>query len=225
MHHSERQSNATPVVIRWAHRIVNGILTAGILGSIALLVRAGVSAEHPTYAGYGFGLLFFYALMLAGLLVIILLIHAVDARTLVYLKRPFVLLALTCLLMISFDRVMSRLDGSDTVRLRVVNGTGVTIDRVEIFGRSDHIEFDTLRADSSRIVAYRGRKMKSQAGDSHPGQVRVTWHAGGQRRERILVQEFHVIGDSMVILFPRLDSVAVKMWSGQNEWRVPAPRD
>ncbi|MCC6244976.1 MAG: hypothetical protein IT353_19185 [Gemmatimonadaceae bacterium] len=204
---------------------MNGILAALILWSIALWAWAGVTAKNPAaYVGYAFGVLFVYALVAAVLAVIILLAHSVVARTFIYLKWPFVLLALTCLLMVSFDRVMDRLTGSDTVLLRVVNGTGVMIDKVEIFGRGDHVEFDTLRPDSAKVAAYRGRKMKFPADDLYPGQVRVTWHAGGQSRERILVQEFHVIGDSMVILFPTVDSIALKGWSGLDEWRYPAPK-
>lgn len=224
VHQSERQPSETPVVIGWAHWIVNGIFIAAILGYVALLVSAGVTGRNPITAPYGF-LLLFYAMMLAVLLVILLFIHAFDARTLVYLKWPFALFALMCLVTMNFERVMPRLDGSDTVRLRVVNGAGVTIDKVEIFGRRARIEFGTLRTDSSVVAAYRGRKMKSSSGDSHPGQVRMKWLVGGQWRERTLVQSFGEIGDSLAISFPKVDSVTVKGWSGQYEWLYPPPQN
>ncbi len=121
MHHGERQLSATPAVVRWAHRIVNGIFIAGILGLIALLVRAGFDAENPNDSvAWGLGLLFVYAMMAAGLLLVILLVHSVVARTLLYLKWPFVLFTLTYLVLTSSrDLVLPRLTGSDTVRLRV----------------------------------------------------------------------------------------------------------
>lgn len=101
MHSRDQQSNAPPVVIRWAHWIVNGIFAVGILGSIAWLVRIRFAPPTAAYAGLGFAMLYAYALMLAVVLIIILIMHAFDARTLAYLKWPFALFAITCLVMAS----------------------------------------------------------------------------------------------------------------------------
>jgi len=193
---------------------VNGIFIAGILGLIALLVRAGFAAENPNDSvAWGFGFLFVYAMMAAGLLLVILLVHSVVARTLLYLKWPFVLFTLTYLVLTSSrDLVLPRLTGSDTVRLRVENRTGVTIDKLAIFGRGAHLGFDRLRADSAKVAAFRGRKLNFQAGDPYSNRVWATWYAGGQWRERLIVGQSRVIGDSMIIQFPTLDSVTVAVW-------------
>ena len=116
-----------------------------MLGAIAVWVTEGLSSKPASSAGWTFGILFTYAIIVAGLLLPVLLVHAVAARTIAFLKWPFVLFVLTYLIVISASDIMlTRLTGSDTVRLHVLNESGELIDRVTIFGRGESIRIDSI---------------------------------------------------------------------------------
>jgi hypothetical protein len=190
------------------HRIVNVLLVAGILGSIFLVVHAGMTGNYHSAASATFALLFVYSIIVVALLVVVLLIHAVAVRTVAYLKWPFVLFVLAYLVVLSASStLMLRLSGADTVHLRVLNESGAVIERVDVFGRGDLVSIARLQADSGEVRAFRGRLNNYKARDYYSNRVAVTWYARGRWRERVLVHEDVVIGDSMVIVFPSLDSV------------------
>jgi hypothetical protein len=224
----EQQTDAHPVVIRWAHKIVNAIFIIGILGLIASLMQAGFTATNPTHTtwAWAFAYYFVFSLMAAVLFVALLLIHSISARTLIYLKWPFVLFTLTYLVLKSSrDFVLPRLTGSDTFHVRVFNGSAETIDIVEIFGRGNHVTFEGLRADSIKSAAYRGREINFQAGDPYSNRVRVFWYAGGKWREQGLVDGSTMIGDSIVVVFRTSDSVALAPALDPRTWHHPARND
>ena len=214
MPHDEPPVNATPADIRWAYRIVNGLFVFGILGLIAMLVRASFSARSPNDAvAWAFAYLFVFAMMVAGLLVIGLLVHAVATRSVHHLKWPFLLFTLTYLVMTTGeDFVLPRLTGSDTVRLRVVNATGERIERVEFYGRGAYRALGGLSADTATVTTFRGREINFQAGDPYSNCVSFAWYAGGRRRDHVIIDRSRVIGDSMGVYFHTPDSVTLAAW-------------
>ena len=214
MSHDEPPVSETPAVVQWVYRIVNGLFTFGILGLIAVLMRASFSAKSPNDAvAYAFANLFVFAMMTAGLLVLVLLVHAVESRSVRYLKWPFLLFTLTYLVMTTGnDLVLPRLTGSDTVRLRVVNAAGETIEHVEFHGRGAYRALRRLPSGTATVTTFRGREINFQAGDPYSNCVSVAWNAGGRRRDRVIVDRSRVIGDSMIVHFHAPDSMTVAVW-------------
>lgn len=91
--------------IRWMHRTVNGIFVAVLLGWIATSLIIALDRDVATSpwtqsAGY----LIAYALLAAVALSVALLVHAIAARTLAYIKRPFALFVLTLVVMVVLKR-------------------------------------------------------------------------------------------------------------------------
>ena len=83
----------------------------------ATLLSAVLETKNPTYGvGHAFGLFFVSSVMVAGGLPLLLLVHAVLERTLIYPKWPFVLCTLTYLVLTSArDLATPHLTGRDTV--------------------------------------------------------------------------------------------------------------
>jgi hypothetical protein len=152
---------------------------------------------------------FLYALIAGAFLALVLLVHAVAARTVAFLKWPFVLFVLTYLVVQSADPLVDRFTGRDTVQLHVLNESGHTIERLDVFGRGDLVSIDSLPAGSRATRAFRGRLNNYGARDYYTNRVSVAWYSGGRWRERVLVHEDVVIHDSMVIVIPALDSALI----------------
>jgi hypothetical protein len=91
----------------------------------------------------------------------------------------------------------------------VLNESGELIEQVDVFGRGDHVRIDSIPADSAAARLYRGRLNNYRARDPYTNRVAITWYAAGRWRERVLVSEWVVIGDGMVVVFPTLDSVMI----------------
>ena len=78
----EAAGRRTPVVVRWAYRTVNGIFVGAVLSTIAFLVMEGFGSKVTNSSAawiHAYGLI--YALIVAVVLVLVLLVHAVAART------------------------------------------------------------------------------------------------------------------------------------------------
>jgi hypothetical protein len=203
--------NELPAVVRVTYRFINTVLVSWILIMIVQLFRASFDAKNPNST---ISYLLAYVLVLsmgsALLLVVVLLVHALEARTLRYLKWPFMLFTLNYLVVTSSrDFVLPRLTGSDTTQVRVVNRTGVPIHIFEIAGRGAHATLDSLPSDSAETTPFRGRAINFQAGDPYSNRVSIFWYAGGKWHERCIVDPTRVIRDSLIITFPAPDSVTV----------------
>lgn len=102
----QRALQDTPIVIRWAYRTVNGIFVCVMLSIVVLVIREGLSQNTlNSTAGWITGYAWIFGLMLAAVLFVLLLIHAVEARTMALLKWPFALLVLT-LLSLGFGKLV-----------------------------------------------------------------------------------------------------------------------
>ena len=214
MEQGDAAVKVTPAIVRVTYRFINTVLVGWILVMIVQLFRASFDARNPNST---ISWLLAYALLVsmmsALLLVVVLLVHALEARTLRYLKWPFMLFTLNYLVVTSSrDFVLPRLTGSDTVQVRVVNRTGVSIDVFEIAGRGAHVMLEHLPNDATQTAAFRGREINFQAGDPYSNRVWVIWYAGGKWHERCIVDRSRVISDSLILTFPALDSVTVEIW-------------
>jgi hypothetical protein len=91
--------------IRWMHRTANGFFVAVLLGwlvsSLVIVLDRDV-ARSPWMGTAGY--LIAYALLGAVALSLALLVHAIVARTLVYIKRPLALFVLTLVVMVVLNR-------------------------------------------------------------------------------------------------------------------------
>lgn len=210
MHANLTAEQRTPRPILWTHRIVNGIFGGAIASTIVvcfIVARDGNAALSTATWGYAYLLVFslFAALMLStGLL-----IHAIGARTLAFVRWPFVLFVLTVLVMNVSERVTDRLNGDDTVPIRLMNESVQPIQAVEIFGRGEGARIDSIPAKSAVVVRYRGREINFKTRDWLSNRIRVRWVAAGLEREQIIVDQMSVFNDSLIVVFPAPDSVRV----------------
>jgi hypothetical protein len=150
-----------------------------------------------------------FGLMVAFVLVVVLLVHAVKARTVALLEWPFVLFALLFLSASVNQAVYDRLGGRDTVQLRLLNESGGSIMWLDVFGRGESVRIDSIPDASSVVVAYRGRKINYRTRDRFSNRISVNWIVAGRQRERILVDQWSVVPESLLIVFPAPDSVLI----------------
>jgi hypothetical protein len=196
----------TPVVVSWAYLTANAIFVGAMLSTIAYWA---LGSSNTSAAVWTFSYVLLYSLIVAVVLVLVLLVHALTAGTIAFLKWPFVLFVLTYLVLSVNDMVSDRLTGRDTVQLYLQNESGESLTYLTVFGRGESARIDSIPAASGVAVSYRGRKNNDRARDGFSNRVGVSWVAGGRRRERILVGEAVGIGDSLIIVFPAPDSVLI----------------
>ena len=205
---SEATGPRTPGVVGWAYRIVNGIFVGAMLSVIAFWVMEGLGKDTlNSTAAWVTAYALVFGLMVALVLVVVLLVHAVAAGTTAFLKWPFVLFVLTVLSLSVNEVVYDRLGGRDTVRLHLLNESGGTITWLDVFGRGESVRIDSIPDASRVVVSYRGRKINYRTRDEFSNRIGVNWVAAGRQRERILVDQWTVIPDSLIIVFPAPDSV------------------
>lgn len=207
---SDLTGRRTPIIIQGAYRTVNGIFVSVVLSVIAFWVIEGLGKDTlNSPAAWIVAYATVFGLMVAFVLVVVLLVHAVEARTIAFLKWPFVLFVQTFLSLSVNEVVYDRLGGRDTVQLHLLNESGGSITWLDVFGRGENIRIDSIPDASGVVVAYRGRKVNYRTRDGFSNRISVNWVAAGRQREQILVDQWSVVPDSLTIVFPAPDSVLI----------------
>lgn len=193
--------------MRRTQAVLNALLATAIVGILAIWAVAAFSGGAENPLDWSLAMITLYVLMAAGCLAIVLIGHAIATRTVGHMRSTILLMGLAVALL-SFTRpVTSRLSGRDIVHLLVRNDTPEPIEWVDIFGRGAHVRIDRVMAAATVSVRYGGREIDYRTGDPFSNRLTVSWQAGGRARERVVVHEWAVIGDSLALTFVTSDSV------------------
>jgi hypothetical protein len=194
----------------WFHRVINGLLVIVILSTIAVTVVQGASGYEHNDLAWALGYVIGYSLLVIIVGMVGIAIHAAVTRSVDLAKWPFVLFTLTYVVLIVSRSVTPRLSSADAFYVRVENRSTEIVPIVNVFGRRDHVRFDSLSADSSAVGTHHGRKIDYSDRNSYSNQVHISWYDGDQWREQTIVDRYMVIGDSLVVIIRRGGSIEIK---------------
>lgn len=196
--------------VRWAYRTVNAIFVSALVGTLVFWLIAESDGEAAaSTAAWICGHILRYSLIVAAALSLWLLAHAIAARTLAFIKWPFVLCVLTVSLLSVNREWTDQLLQHDIVRLHMQNESGGSIVFIDVFGRAETLRVDSISSGSEVVARFRGRDLDRRTRDKPSNRIGVSWKAGGKWHERLLVDEDVVIGDSLIIIFAAPDSVRI----------------